>query len=218
MDTNQRIGRITGVLLLVIFITGITIFQVLQGPVLFSDQFLSTTAEHTNQIIISVLLGTFSGILSIVIAALVLPIFKRHSPVLAYLYLAFCVINFVTIMVDNVSVVSMLELSKAYTSLENDALLTMGQLAYEQHWWTHYFYLLVSCFPVFVLYYTLYSAKLIPRLISVFGMAAVVLMFTQELLSFFGNSLGMFMMLPMALVQLALPLWLIIKGFKTTDS
>jgi hypothetical protein len=185
MDTNQRIGRITGILLLVIFITGITIFQVLQGPVLFSDQFLSTTAEYTNQIIISVILGMFSGILSIVIAALVLPIFKRYSPVLAYLYLAFCIINFVSIMIDNVSVVSMLELSKAYTGLENDTLQVMGQLAYEQHWWTHYFYLLVSCFPVFVLFYTLYSAKLIPKLISVFGMAAVVLMFIQELLSFF---------------------------------
>jgi hypothetical protein len=214
MDSNQKTGRITGVLLLFIFITGIFIFQFLQGPVLFSDNFLSATSENANQIIGSVVLGIFSGIASIVIATILLPIFKTYSMRLAYLYFAFCILNFITIMIDNVSVIAMLELSKEYVANgSNSSLTTLETLVYKKHFWTHYFYLIISCFPVFVLYYTLYVSKLIPRILSIFGIIAVVLMFIEELLSIFEHSISMNMLLPIGLIQLILPLWLIFKGF-----
>lgn len=122
-------------------------------------------------------------------------------------------------MIDNVSVISMLELSKEYVNNENNgSLKVLGSLAYEKHWWTHYFYLLTSCFPVFVLYYTLFVSKLVPRLISIFGLIAVLLMFIEELFSIFGQSIGMNMLLPIALIQLVLPLWLIYKGLNTVKA
>jgi hypothetical protein len=219
MNTNQKIGRVAGLLLLLIFINGIFIFQFLQGPILFSDNFLTSTAANSNQIVGSVVLGIFSGIVSIVIATILLPVFKRQNSILAYLYLAFCIINCFAIMIDNVSVISMLELSKEYVNNENNgSLKVLGSLAYEKHWWTHYFYLLTSCFPVFVLYYTLFVSKLVPRLISIFGLIAVLLMFIEELFSIFGQSIGMNMLLPIALIQLVLPLWLIYKGLNTVKA
>ena len=216
MYTNQKAGRISGVLFLFVFISGVVIFQVLQGPVLFSDDFLTTTSENANTIIGSVLLSMLSGVASIIIAILLLPIFKRYSYYLTFLYLAFCILNFIAIMLDNVSVVSMLELSNDYVNNgDSDTLKVMGNLLYEKHRWTHYLFLLLSCFPVFVLYCTLYVSKLVPRLISVFGILAVILMFVEVLFSIFGQSISMNMMLPMGLIQLALPLWLIFKGLKS---
>lgn len=79
-------------------------------------------------------------------------------------------------------------------------------------------YLLISCFPVFVLYYTLFKSKLVPKIISVFGILAVSLMFIEEVFSFFGNSISMNMLLPMALIQLTLPIWLLIKGLNSESS
>ena len=111
----------------------------------------------------------------------------------------------------------MLELSREYAKNgSSDSLQLMGTLIYEKHWWTHYFYLLISCFPVFVLYYTLYISKLVPRIISIFGIIAVILMFTEELLSFFGQGISMNMLLPIALIQLILPIWLIYKGLNSS--
>ena len=216
MYTNQRAGRISGTLFLFVFISGVLVFQFLQGPVLFSDNFLTTTSENSNQIIISVLLSILSGVASIIIAAILLPIFKRHSSNLAYLYFAFCILSFIAIMLDNVSVISMLELSNEYVKSGNDnSVKIMETLVYQRHRWTHYFYLLISCFPVFVLYYTLYRSKLVPRIISVFGIVAVLLMFIEELLSIFGQGISMNMLLPIALIQITLPLWLIFKGLKS---
>jgi len=216
MKSNQKIGRITGVLLLLVFISGIIIFQFLQGAVLFSEDFITTTSENSNKIISSTLLGIVNGLVSIVIATLLLPIFKRHSPNLTYLYFAFCILNFIAIMADNVSVISMLELSNEYVKNGNDSSLEILEtLVFQRHRWTHYFYLLISCFPVFILYYTLYLSKLVPRILSIFGIVAVIIMFIEELLSIFGNSISMDMLLPIALIQLILPLWLIFKGLNS---
>jgi hypothetical protein len=177
---------------------------------------LTTTSENSNKIISSTLLGIFSGIASIVIATILLPIFKRHSSNLAYLYFAFCILSFIAIMIDNVSVVSMLELSNEYVKNGNDSSVKILEaLVYQRHRWTHYFYLLISCFPVFILYYTLYLSKLVPRIISIFGIFAVILMFIEELLSIFGHGISMDMLLPIALIQLTLPLWLIFKGLNS---
>ena len=204
-----------GILFLLIFATGVTVYQVLQGPVLFSDDFLISTSDKSNEIIISILLLFLSGITSVVIATILLPIFKKHNVTLAFLYLALCILSFIAISMDNISVLSILELSLEHRrngSDHSDVFNTLGHVFYKNHWWTHYLSLLISCFPVFILYYTLYRSKLVPRVISVAGIIAVVLMFTEILFSILGHGISMNMLLPIGLIQLILPLWLIVKG------
>lgn len=218
MKSNKKTGRLVGLLFLLIFVTGITVYQFLQGPVLFSDDFLTTTSVNSNEIIISTLLLFLSGITSVVIAAILLPIFKKYSITLAFLYLAFSILSFMAISIDNISVLSILELSQEYTKNgtdNSDILNTLGTVFYKKHWWTHYLSLLISCFPVFILYYTLYVSKLIPKIISIVGIIAVILMFIEMLFSIFGNSISMNMLLPIGLIQLILPLWLIFKGLNS---
>ena len=215
MNSNKKVGKIVGLLFLIIFATGITVYQFLQGPVLFSDDFLTITSANSNEIIISTLLLFLSGITSVVIAAILLPIFKKYSITLAFLYLAFSILGFIAISIDNISVISILELSQEYTKNGTDNsgnFEILGNLFYKKHWWTHYLGLLISCFPVFILYYTLYVSKLIPKFISIVGIIAVTLMFVEILFSLFGNSISMNMLLPIGLIQLILPLWLIFKG------
>lgn len=216
MESSKNSVRFVGVLFLLIFFTGIAVYQVLQGPVLFSDDFITITSENSNNIIISTLLLFLSGITSIVIGAILFPFFRKYSIISAILYIGFCILNFIAISVDNMSVITMLELSQEYAKngTENsDALHAVGEIFYKKHWWSHYWSLLISCFSLFVLYFTLFKAKLIPRVISIFGLVAVVLMFIELLFSIFGQSISMNMLLPIGLVQLALPLWLIFKGF-----
>ncbi len=219
MKSNKKVGRGVGVLFLLVFITGIIVYQWLQGPVLFSDDFLTTSSANANEIIISTLLLSLSGIFSISIAILLFPIFKKSSITLAFLYFAFSLLNFIAISIDNSSVLSILELSREYIKTgtgNSDVLRTLGNLVYRKHWWTHYLSLLISCFPVFILYYTLYVSKLIPKILSIIGVIAVILMFIEILFSIFGHSIGMNMLLPIGLIQLILPLWLIFKGLNSS--
>ncbi|GAB5521118.1 MAG: hypothetical protein RhofKO_33690 [Rhodothermales bacterium] len=212
-------ARIAGVLYLLIFVSGIAIYQVLRGPYVFSDEALTTVAAHASSIIASVLLSFSNGTLTILVALLLAPVFKRHGPFLAQAYLAFCIVNFAALALENHAALSLLEASRAYVArgiADSTILQSLGMLAYETHRWAHYTYLLLSCLPVFVLYYTLFAAKLVPRVLSIFGLGAVVLMFADVTLTLFDISTNPYMLLPMGLIQLALPLWLLAKGFKPT--
>ena len=137
---------------------------------------------------------------------------------MAILYVVLSITNFVAIAIDNISVLSLLELSSEFTNNENsnsETLLSLGPIFYKIHWWTHYMSLLISCFPVFVLYCTLYLSRLIPRALSVFGIVAVTLMFVQMLSSILGHGISANLMIPMGLIQLTLPIYLIVKGLKS---
>jgi hypothetical protein len=136
MNSNKRAGKIVGLLFLIIFATGIAVYQFLQGPVLFSDDFLTITSINSNEIIISTLLLLLSGIVSVVIAAILLPIFKKYSITLAFLYLAFSILAFITISIDNISVLSILELSQEYSKngTGNSGIFeTLGNVFYKKH-------------------------------------------------------------------------------------
>ncbi|MGK0325538.1 MAG: hypothetical protein ACJA1D_000879 [Polaribacter sp.] len=219
MNSNKKTGRIAGALLLFSFISGITIFQFLQSAVLTSKDFVIAASENENHLILSTILSVFSGIASVIVAVILLTIFKKHHFNLAVLFVAFCIFNFVAIMIDNYSVLSMLEFSKASVNNINEAsnsLKMMETVIYQKHIWTHYFYLLISCFPVFVLYTTLFVSKLVPRVLSGFGVFAVILMFIQILGTIFGQSMSLNMLLPIGLIQLIFPFWLMIKGLKSS--
>jgi hypothetical protein len=218
MKSNKKTGRFVGILFLLIFATGIVVYQFLQGPILFSDDFLTNTSTNSNKIIISTLLLFLSSITSVVIATILLPIFKKYSITMAFLYLAFSILSFIAISIDNINVLSMLEISLEYSKNgtgNSDILNTLGNVFYKKHWWSHYLSLLISCFPVFILYYVLFISKLIPKIISIVGIIAVILMFIEMLFSIFGQSISMNMLLPIGLIQLIFPLWLIFKGLNS---
>lgn len=220
MNSNKKTGRIAGVLLLFIFISGVTVFQFLQRSVLSSKDFLIGASENENKLILSTILGVFGGIASILVGVILLPIFKKNHLNLAVLYVAFCVVNFVAIMIDNYSVLSMLEFSKVFikkTDEVSSSIKMMETLLFQKHIWTHYFYLLISCFPVFVLYYTLFISKLVPRILSAFGILAVIFMFVQIISVIFKQGISMNMLLPIALIQLVFPVWLLLKGLKSSE-
>ena len=68
-----------------------------------------------------------------------------------------------------------------------------------------------------LLYIFLYRSRLVPRLISIWGLIAVVGLFTWNMVAAFGLSIsaGMVFVLPMILNEIFLGFWLIVKGFES---
>ena len=214
-------GKIVGILLLTSIILGVLIYQILQGPILFGDDFLTATSDNKNPIMTSTVLGLLNGVITIIIAVLMLPVFKQYNFSLSFLYLSFTIVYFVMIAIDNVSTLSILELSighSKYEGVNSETFGIIGELLYQKHWWTHYMSLLSSCFYMFTFYLLFYQSKLIPKILSLGGLIAVSMMFIEILSSIFGQSIGMILMLPLGIVQLSLVVWLVIKGINQQNS
>lgn len=217
MNSTKKTTRIIGILLLITFISGILVYQVLRGPFLFGDDYLTKAASNVDKVIYSTLLSFLGGILTIIISVMLLPIFKKFSVKLAFLYVAFCILNFIAIAIESYSAMSLLDFSIEFSKAENKTMLkSLSGVYYNNHKSAHFMYLLTSCFPVFVLYYSLFIGKLVPKAISIFGIVAVPLMFASVLLSIFNINGWSDLMLPLGLIQLFFPFWIIFKGFKTS--
>ena len=218
MNSTKKTTRIIGILLLITFISGILVYQVLRGPFLFGDDYLIKAASNIDKVIYSTLLSFLGGISTIIISVMLIPIFKKFSVKLAFLYLAFCILNFIAIAIESYSAMSLLDFSIEFSKAENNTMLeSLSGVYYNNHRSAHFMYLLTSCFPVFVLYYSLFVGKLVPKAISIFGIVAIILMFVSVLLSIFNISGGSDLMLPLGLIQLFFPFWMIFKGFKITS-
>lgn len=220
MNSTKKTARIVAVLLLLTILIGIIINQFLQGPIIFSKDFLTKVSANSNQIIFSTLLGVVSGAIGVGLAVILLPIFMQYKR-LSYLYFGFSIIGFAIILIDNVSILSILGLSQEYQNVEASAadhLQTLGTILYQTRWWTHYMTLLISCLPLFMFYYLFFLSKLIPRFISVWGLIGVIMMLAEVLLSFFDQGIGMILFLPLGLVQIVLVIWLLIKGFNSVKA
>ena len=70
-------------------------------------------------------------------------------------------------------------------------------------------------------YYLLYQSKLVPRFLSVWGLVGVTLSLAAGLLAMFGlvillSTISILLVLPIALNEIVLAVWLIVKGFNSS--
>ncbi len=221
MPSDLKTGRIIGALLLLEVIAGILLNFVFTAPLFGEPGFLINAAPHASQIAQSVLIGIAMGLVSLAVASVLYPLFKRDMPSLALFYFALATAGFALTVMENISVMSMLSLSKAYA----EAGATQEQLyqglrivVKENRNWTHYISLIVSGATLFAFYLALYRMRLIPRVLAGFGLAACVAQLCAVSMPLFGHDVDFRLIAPLGIGQIVLSLWLIFKGFKQRSS
>lgn len=218
-NSDRNTARIVGALFLIPI--GFINNMVLLGPYTFAKDYLMSVATHSSQVTLAMILGIIDGIISITIASLLLPIFRKYSETLAFAFLSFSIVNFVTIVIDNVSIQSLLTLSKEYVksgTADANHIQTLGVVAYATRLWTHWMTILIPCLSSSVFFYLLFKSRLLPRFISILGLISTALMALAILLMIFDKGSYMWLMVPFGLNGLLLTFWLLLKGFNPSDN
>jgi hypothetical protein len=218
MNAAKSAGRTIGVLFLVQAAVAPVVNFVLLGPALIAPPgFLVNAAANSTQVNLAVLLSLVTGALWVGIAVTALPVIRQYSRPMALWFLALAVICFSGVVIEGLAVRSMLALSQEYAKADpaNVGLFQAAAAAARSlRNSAHYTNLLVSGAAFLVLYTALFRFVLIPRVLSALGLATAVLLVFGALLPLFGQRTVMLMFMPMGLSQLALVLWLMIKGFE----
>jgi len=216
MINHVHLGRVVGGLLLLQVAAGILLNFVFTAPLFEEPGFLVNAAQHATQIAQSVVIGLAMGLVSLAVASLVYPLFKVHSPHLALFYFALVAAGFALAVAENISVMSMLSLSKAYSGAEaaqEELFQGLRLVVKETRNWTHYISLIVSGVTLFSFYLITLRGRLIPRLLSAFALVAVCSQLIAVSMPLFGSAVDFRLIAPLGLVQIAVALWLLVKGF-----
>jgi hypothetical protein len=216
MRTPKSAGRIVGILLLLQFIGGLLVNFVFMEPVFAAPGFLSNAAGHSLLISVSVLLGLMTSLTSVAIAITAYQVFRQYSQAMALWFIALAVASFTLNAVENINLMSMLSLSEAYAKAngaDHDLFQALRGVVAASRNWAHYIGLLGVGSALLVFYSLLFRFALVPRMLAACGIGAVALQIIAVAMPLFGQNIMFLLLLPLAIVQLVLTLWLLTKGF-----
>ena len=218
---SQRIARVTGVLFVITYIASIPPALFLYGPLLDDPRYIVGGGGADNGLALGALLELILIIANIGTAVVLYPVVKRVSEIFALGFVAARVVESVFIAVGILSVLSLMTLrQEAAAGADAGSLLAVGQSLVAVQSWT---FLLGPGFVVgigngLILGYLMYRSGLVPRRMAILGLIAgpvLLARFVGILFGVFepGSALGGLMVVPEFIWELALGIWLIVKGF-----
>lgn len=223
VQLHRKAAVIVGALFILAAITSI-LGLIWYQPIVTGD-YLINGVEHRNQVILGAFMELLLVCSAIGTAIGMFPVLRRVNERIALAHLCFRFLEAVVITVGIVAVLSLLTLSQAFVALASgdpSAFRAAGIALLAVHDWT---FLLGPNFMLGIntLMYSFlfFRSGLVPRPLAVLGMAGATLVFTAAMLELFGviaqiSLWGALLCTPVALYEMSLAVWLIVRGFNAS--
>jgi hypothetical protein len=217
MNTYRKVAVITGV----IFILATVAVFVADAltPDLTGTDYLTRISAHTNQVAAGVLVYLVTAFASAGIAIAMYPVMKGLNAGLALGSVVFRALEAAFYMVEVVSLLSLLTLGQQFATAgaaDRTLLQAIGNSLVSVREHAALVAVFAFCLGAFMYYYLFFQSRLIPRWLSGFGIVAIILMMAACVLALFsGNLITSYIPLaaPIAVQEMVLAVWLIVKGF-----
>lgn len=222
---DRKTATIVGVLFIVATAANLMSTSLTRSLVTAPD-YLKTLSASGNQVLVGALFALIAALASASIAIALYPVLRRYNEGLALGSVGFRLIEGVLYIVDVIGLLSLLALSQAFVTSGSpgDAYFqTISTLIQAGREWATYV-LAVSAFSLGALMYyvVMYQSSLVPRWLAVWGGLGAACSLGAAVSILFGlvpYSLPMLaLILPIAVQEMVLAIWLIVKGFRAPAS
>ncbi len=207
---------------LILLIVG-TIFGILSSiPALESQDYLIKLSSIKLQVLIAVFFQFAMASVYVLIAVIIYPVIKKYNEKIALGYFGFRIIGAMFLFFGIVSLLLLLFISQSFISAgqpDSSHFQIIGQLLRAgRDWMNHVAMILPWCIGGLLLYYCFYRMKIIPIWLSFWGLIGSTLTLSATLLLMFDlikivTPIYFIMLIPTALLDLVLAVYLIIRGF-----
>ncbi len=216
MDLYKKTAIIVGVLFIIATVTSV-IGGLLVEAIIDAPDDLVNVSENENQVIIGLLLELTWAASAVGITVLMFPILKKQNEGLALGYVGARIFEGFIATVGAISGLLLISLSQEFviagapdaTYFQAFGTLLLG--ARDLAWWIGP--MIVFALSALIFNYLLYHSKLIPRWLSVWGFIGGTLLLAEGLLGMFSLTISPVLAAPIAVQEMVLAVWLIVKGF-----
>ena len=223
VDSNKKTARIAGLLFIVATAASIVSLPFL-APINASN-YLAKVSANENLVITGILLTLIAAFASASIAISLYPILKKHNQSLALGAVGFRLIEAVFYIVGVIAIVLLLSLSQEFVNAgapNSSYFQTLGVILMSgYHWAGNVASTLAFYLGAMMYYYIFYRTKLVPKWLSGWGLVAVTLGIVASMLVMFQlvgpmSTVQVVLNLPIAVQEMVLAAWLIVKGFNSS--
>lgn len=223
MNTFRKTAIIVGILYIAATVSG-SLSVVFAGPIMEKPLNFINISSHQYQVILVAFLELIMAVTVAGIAFMIYPMLKQDANTetkkgLSVWYVGTRLTEGALFFIGVLFVLLLLQISQKFVRSGADFqwYQTMGTLLFAA---SEYAWMLgqsIFCIGAVLFYYLLFVSKRIPRWLSVWGFIAAPLMFVASFLPVFGedpnSALSTSLYLPMALQEMVMAVWMIIKGF-----
>ncbi len=223
MNTYRTNATVAGVLYIIGTVAGILSLALTQ-PLRDAQDLLVSAAANANQVMLAALCVLLMALSLAMVPVVLYPVLRRHSQVLALGYVVFRgALETVAGLITPIAWLLLVALSQSYSQGQGAAtpglqaaaalLLKPGAVGSVLS--------IVFCLGAAMFYTVLYRSRLVPRWLSVCGLAGLLPYSAAFFMAMFGvldemSSTATLMYLPLAVQEMVLAVWLIVKGFNSS--
>jgi len=223
MNTNRKIAITAGGLLVTATVAGI-LSVVFTGPIPGSPDYLIKISANENRVIMGALCELIMAFAGAGIPISMYSILKKYNENLAIGSVGFRIIEAVIWIVDIIGLLLLLKLSQEFikdAAPSSSFFQTLGALLLAVRYWADILAYLAFILGALFYYYIFFQTKLVPRWLSGWGLVGVPLWLSGTLFSMFGiislySTTQVILFLPIAVQEMVLAIWLIVKGFNSS--
>lgn len=220
-NSNQKNEIITGVFFIAATVAAIIGLK-LYDPVLKNTEFLLIAGNSSTQIALGAFFEAVLACSAMGTGIMLYPFLKRYSESWALGYTLFRLLEVVFILIGVLSMLSITKISQDYINIPEqniNFIQASGNTLRTVYSWAFimgpHFMLGIN---TFIYSSVFYKSKLVPGKLAVLGITGALLIFIAALLELFGvlphfSSKIVMMALPIAVYEMILAMWLIMKGF-----
>lgn len=214
MNSNRKTAILVGVLYILATAAGVTsaIFMTaMDGP-----DYLTKMSADENRLIIGLAAYFVMAVAVAAIAIVLYPVLKKYNVTLALGNVCARLVEGVFFMVHVILILTVLALSREFVAAgapdashfqtSGEVLMTAG------HWAGDVVAALAFSMSGLMFAYLLYQTRLVPRWLSGWGLIGAIL-YPAAALALLGSPTSDYLYGPLALQEMVLAVWLIVKGF-----
>ena len=213
MNQIRRTEKIVGILFILATATYMSA-SIILGNLYDIPNYLKHIYSNKIQLIFAFFLEFINNMAVLGMGILLYRILKPLQENAALWYLITRAIECIVLIISGLSILMLLPISQEFIKTENSNVQILGKIAREWHFVTFEVAMFFTGISGLILSFLLYAKKLVPIIISIFGIIGYTLIFGKSIVDIFGYETGTILYIPGAIFELVFPIWLIIKGLK----
>ena len=220
MKSDRATARVVGVLFIVGTVAG-GLGLALSQPLVDASDYLTKLSLHEDRVATGALFTLIMGVALVGVSIVIYPVLRRHSERLALGYVVARTVESVFYVIDAVLLLTLLTVSRGLVDAgapDASHFQALGDSVLgARDWAAALLDLTAFGLSALILNYALYGARLVPRWLSVWGLAGAALYMLAGAMVLYGlgplSTTQAVLDAPLGLQEMVLAIWLIVKGF-----
>lgn len=216
MGSRMRYSRLIGALFLAAFgFYGVGFGLV--SSVVGARNFLLTIAAHQTTLVLGAVLMLLNSVVVVGLGALFFPVIEHHGKRTALVYLASRIVEAVLLAVGVLCLLMLIPLGQYAVGVGGASVVwatAIGTLLTQANSMAFQIAMLSLGLASLFLCVLLFQTRLIPRVLAVWGVLGYALFLGGAIAEIFGLPIGVMLSIPGGLFEVAVGIWLLVKGFR----